>query len=74
MDEIEYESIIQWYCQKQYYNDMLSYARQATDAYSSNERLRVLLALSFTLNNHYKDAFKEASSLVRILIYVLVKL
>ncbi|XP_011499616.1 PREDICTED: tetratricopeptide repeat protein 21B-like [Ceratosolen solmsi marchali] len=63
MEEIEYESIIQWYCQKQYFSDMLSYARQAVDAYSSNERLRVLLALSFTLNNHYKDAFKETSSL-----------
>lgn len=66
MDEIEYESIIQWCCQKQYYNDMLSYAKQAVDVFSTNERLRILLALAFTFNNHHKDAMRVATSLVRL--------
>ena len=66
MEELEYESIIQWCCQKQYYNDMLSYAKQAMDVYSSNDRLRTLLALAFALNRQNKEALKEASSLVGI--------
>lgn len=66
MDEVEYESIIQWCCQKQYYNDMLAFSKQAVDLYSVNDRMRVFLALSFTMNNHLKDAMKEAMSLVII--------
>lgn len=64
MEEVEHESVIQWCCQKQYYNDMLSYAKQAVDAYYSNERLRILLTLAYALNNHNKEALKQASSLV----------
>ncbi|XP_058794945.1 tetratricopeptide repeat protein 21B-like [Phymastichus coffea] len=63
MDEVEYESIIHWCCQKQYYNDMLSFAKQAVDLYSVNDRIKVLLAVSYTLNNHFKDGMKEATSL-----------
>lgn len=65
MDEIEYEGILQWCCQKQYYNDMLSLARQAIDAFSSNDRLKILLSLSCALNGHSKEALKHTSSMVR---------
>ncbi|KAJ8668598.1 hypothetical protein QAD02_010261 [Eretmocerus hayati] len=63
MEEIERESIIVWCCQKQYYGDMLLCARQAVEAYSSNERLRIFLALSFALNQQSKEALKQATSL-----------
>lgn len=68
MEEIEHESIIQWCCQKQYYNDMLSYAKQAVDAYYTNERLRIFLALAYALNNHNKEALKQSSTLVSIIL------
>ncbi|XP_014219398.1 tetratricopeptide repeat protein 21B-like [Copidosoma floridanum] len=63
MEEIEYESIIQWCCTRRYYGDMLAYAKQALDVYSSSDRIRVLLASALALNGHNKEALRHISAL-----------
>ena len=64
MDEIEYESLIQWFCWQFYYNGMLSHAKQACEAYPSSDRLRILLALAYHLINQGREALKEVSGII----------
>ncbi|XP_014235070.1 tetratricopeptide repeat protein 21B-like [Trichogramma pretiosum] len=63
MEEIEYESIVQWYCQKKYYKDMLSHAKKASEAFSLSKRLKVYFALACALNKHNNEALKVCSTL-----------
>lgn len=64
MDELEYESLIQWSCRQCYYNGMLSHARQACESYPSNDRLKILLALALHLTNQEREALKEVSGII----------
>lgn len=64
MDELEYESLIEWSCRQCYYNGMLSQAKQACELYPSIDRLRILLALALHLTNQEREALKEVSGII----------
>lgn len=66
MDNLEYESIIQWCCRQCYYNEMLSYAKQAIDDDPINDRLGVYLALAQAFTNQTKESLKQVSVLTRV--------
>ena len=64
MEEIEYATLIEWFCHQFYYNGMLLYSKEACDAYPASERLRILLSLAYALTGKAQEAIKESSGLM----------
>ncbi|XP_031832068.1 tetratricopeptide repeat protein 21B [Nomia melanderi] len=64
MEEIEYTTVIEWYCRQFYYNGMLMYCKEACEAYPTSERLRILLSLAYALNRKNQEAIKECLSML----------
>ncbi|KAF3423393.1 hypothetical protein E2986_01725 [Frieseomelitta varia] len=64
MEEIEYISLIEWFCHQFYYNGMLLYCKEACEVYPTNEYLRILLSLAYVLTGKIQEAIKESSSLM----------
>ncbi|XP_076294780.1 tetratricopeptide repeat protein 21B [Lasioglossum baleicum] len=61
MEEIEYTTIIEWYCRQFYYTGMLTYCKEACEAYPTSDRLRILLSLAYALTGRTHEAIKECS-------------
>ncbi|XP_015435136.1 PREDICTED: tetratricopeptide repeat protein 21B-like [Dufourea novaeangliae] len=64
MEEIEYITLIEWYCHQLYYNGMLIHSKEACEAYPTSERLRILLGLAYALTGKTQEAIKECTSLM----------
>lgn len=64
MEEIEYATLIEWFCHRFYYNGMLLYSKEACEAYPTSERLRILLGLAYALTGKAQEAIKESSGLM----------
>ncbi|XP_033348597.1 tetratricopeptide repeat protein 21B-like [Bombus vosnesenskii] len=64
MEEIEYITIIEWFCHQFYYNGMLVYCKEACEVYPANEYLRILLSLAYILTGKVQEAIKECSNLM----------
>lgn len=64
MEEIEYITIIEWFCHQFYYNGMLVYCKEACEVYPTNEYLRILLSLAYILTGKVQEAIKECSNLM----------
>lgn len=64
MEEIEYITLIEWFCHQFYYNGMLVYCKEACEVYPTNEYLRILLSLAYILTGKVQEAIKESSSLM----------
>ena len=64
MEELEYESLIEWFCRQCYYNGMLSHAKQATNVFPTSDRLRILFALALHLTNQNREALKEVTGII----------
>ncbi|XP_033175754.1 tetratricopeptide repeat protein 21B-like isoform X2 [Bombus impatiens] len=64
MEEIEYITIIEWFCHQFYYNGMLVYCKEACEVYPANEYLRILLSLAYILTGKEQEAIKECSNLM----------
>ncbi|XP_054015603.1 tetratricopeptide repeat protein 21B-like [Hylaeus anthracinus] len=64
MEEIEYTTLIEWFCHQFYYNGMVLHAKEACEAYPTSERLRILLSLAYALTGKTQEAIKESLSLV----------
>ncbi|XP_043587866.1 tetratricopeptide repeat protein 21B-like [Bombus pyrosoma] len=64
MEEIEYITLIEWFCHQFYYNGMLVYCKEACEVYPANEYLRILLSLAYILTGKVQEAIKECSNLM----------
>ncbi|XP_076249317.1 tetratricopeptide repeat protein 21B [Calliopsis andreniformis] len=64
MEEIEYATLIEWFCHQFYYNGMLLYAKEACDAYPTSDHLRILLSLAYALTGKTQEAIRESSNLI----------
>lgn len=64
MEEIEYITIIEWFCYQFYYNGMLLYCKEACEIYPTNECLRIFLSLAYMLTGKIQEAIKESSNLM----------
>nr|XP_033333087.1 tetratricopeptide repeat protein 21B-like [Megalopta genalis] len=64
MEETEYATIIEWYCRQFYYTAMLSYCKEACDAYPTSDRLRILLSLANALTGKTQEAIKESAAIL----------
>ncbi|XP_029051789.2 tetratricopeptide repeat protein 21B-like [Osmia bicornis bicornis] len=64
MEEIEYTTLIEWFCYEFYYNGMLLYCKEACEAYPTSEHLRILLSLAYALIGKTQEAVKETANLM----------
>ncbi|XP_050595800.1 tetratricopeptide repeat protein 21B-like [Bombus affinis] len=64
MEEIEYITLIEWFCHQFYYNGMLVYCKEACEVYPENEYLRILLSLAYILTGKVQEAIRECSNLM----------
>lgn len=64
MEEIEYTTLIEWFCHQFYYNGMLLHSKEACEAYPTSERLRILLSLAYALTGKSQEAIKESLSII----------
>ncbi|XP_078037183.1 tetratricopeptide repeat protein 21B isoform X2 [Augochlora pura] len=64
MEETEYTAIIEWYCRQFYYTTMLTYCKEACDAYPVSDRLRILLSLAYALTGKTQEAIKESAAMM----------
>ncbi|XP_012141012.1 tetratricopeptide repeat protein 21B isoform X2 [Megachile rotundata] len=64
MEEIEYITLIEWFCHQFYYNGMLHYCKEACETYPTSEHLRLLLSLAYALIGKTQESIKETTTLM----------
>lgn len=64
MEEIEYATLIEWFCHQFYYNEMLLYSKEAYEAYPTSDRIRILLCLAYALTGRTQETIRESSNLI----------
>ncbi|XP_011313823.1 tetratricopeptide repeat protein 21B-like [Fopius arisanus] len=64
LDELDYQTLITWYCHQRYYTQMLRQAKESVASFPLSSPLKILLSLSYLLTNRPQEASQQVSELI----------